>query len=175
MSSTPQLAAPPAPDELPRMSLIMHLHELRKRFLWSLAFTALAFFPCWAKVEEIFNFLEKPIKVFECSEEGMNVAVIGNVVSKIDVWRREKWRHPNRVHSQLLQIIQPRRDALQIANLLEVFGHPRARGAGPFRADDRSRRASAAHEAFVTSPRGRAEGDPHARRVRALGPELCVD
>ncbi|HVT60786.1 MAG TPA: twin-arginine translocase subunit TatC [Thermoanaerobaculia bacterium] len=56
-------AAADAPqEELQRMSLIEHLHELRKRILWSLAFTALMFFPCWAKVEVIFEFLQRPIK-----------------------------------------------------------------------------------------------------------------
>ncbi|HEY6324160.1 MAG TPA: twin-arginine translocase subunit TatC, partial [Thermoanaerobaculia bacterium] len=43
------------------MSLIQHLEELRKRILWSLAFAALAFFPCFWKVELILGFLQKPI------------------------------------------------------------------------------------------------------------------
>jgi sec-independent protein translocase protein TatC len=47
---------------LQRMSLMQHLEELRKRVLWSIAFTALAFFPCWWKVEEIFAFFERPVR-----------------------------------------------------------------------------------------------------------------
>jgi sec-independent protein translocase protein TatC len=49
-------------DELGRMPLLAHLRELRTRIFWSIAFTLLAFFPCWWKVELIFDFLEKPIK-----------------------------------------------------------------------------------------------------------------
>ncbi len=49
-------------EQLQRMSLIQHLEELRKRILWSIAFVALMFFPCWAKVEVIFAFFEKPVK-----------------------------------------------------------------------------------------------------------------
>jgi sec-independent protein translocase protein TatC len=62
MSPAPQIPGPAQPEELPRMSLMQHLQELRRRILWSLAFIALAFFPCWARVETIFAFLEKPIK-----------------------------------------------------------------------------------------------------------------
>jgi sec-independent protein translocase protein TatC len=62
MSLTSQRQGPAVPEELPRMSLIQHLEELRKRILWSLAFTALAFFFCWDKHVEIYDFFEKPIK-----------------------------------------------------------------------------------------------------------------
>jgi sec-independent protein translocase protein TatC len=67
MSVEPQTpgrpALPPAPDEeLQRMSLIQHLHELRKRILWSIAFVAIFFFPAWANVERIFAFFEQPVK-----------------------------------------------------------------------------------------------------------------
>jgi len=61
MSPAPQSPGTAQPEELPRMSLIQHLEELRKRILWSLAFTALAFFPCFAKVELILKFMQKPI------------------------------------------------------------------------------------------------------------------
>ncbi len=54
---------PPAPAaELPRMSLIEHLEELRKRILWSLVGVAAAFFPCWNYSKEIFGFLVAPIQ-----------------------------------------------------------------------------------------------------------------
>src|SRR3984893_10779280 len=61
MTLQPLSPAPAQPEELPRMSLIQHLEELRKRILWSLAFAALAFFPCFWKVELILAFLQKPI------------------------------------------------------------------------------------------------------------------
>jgi sec-independent protein translocase protein TatC len=61
MNPAPHTPAPARSEELPRMSLIQHLEELRKRILWSLAFTAIAFFPCFAKVELILAFLQRPI------------------------------------------------------------------------------------------------------------------
>jgi sec-independent protein translocase protein TatC len=61
MTPAPETARPAQSEELPRMSLIQHLEELRKRILWSLAFTAIAFFPCFAKVDLILGFLQKPI------------------------------------------------------------------------------------------------------------------
>lgn len=43
------------------MSLMEHLEELRSRLMWALAALALAFFPCWIFVDEIFAFLQRPI------------------------------------------------------------------------------------------------------------------
>jgi sec-independent protein translocase protein TatC len=43
------------------MSLIEHLEELRRRIFWCLACVGLALFPCWAYVQEIFGFMERPI------------------------------------------------------------------------------------------------------------------
>jgi|SRR5579863_8893207 len=48
-------------EELPRMSLIEHLEELRRRIFWCLACVAIALFPCWAYVQEIFSFMQRPI------------------------------------------------------------------------------------------------------------------
>jgi sec-independent protein translocase protein TatC len=64
MSVDPARIAPPAPEELPRMSLMEHLEELRKRILWSLVGIAAAFFPCWSYAKEIFAFLVAPLKPF---------------------------------------------------------------------------------------------------------------
>jgi sec-independent protein translocase protein TatC len=61
MTSAPQLTGRAQPEELPRMSLIQHLEELRKRILWSLAFIALLFFPCFAYVQVLLGFLQQPI------------------------------------------------------------------------------------------------------------------
>jgi len=43
------------------MSLLEHLEELRRRLFWSLVSVAVAFFPCWIYVREIFAFLQRPI------------------------------------------------------------------------------------------------------------------
>jgi sec-independent protein translocase protein TatC len=61
MTPAPDTPGAAPAEELPRMSLIQHLEELRKRILWSLAFTALAFFPCFYKVDLILAFLQRPI------------------------------------------------------------------------------------------------------------------
>ncbi len=46
--------------------------------------------------------------------------VVRNVVPKIHLGRRKTWRNPNRVHAQLFQIIQFRRNPLQIAHAIIV-------------------------------------------------------
>jgi sec-independent protein translocase protein TatC len=48
-------------EELPRMSLMEHLEELRRRILWSLVALAIAFFLCWGFAQRIFHFLAQPI------------------------------------------------------------------------------------------------------------------
>lgn len=53
---------PQPPDgELPQMSLLDHLDELRRRILYALATLIVAFLVCWTWVEEIYAFLERPI------------------------------------------------------------------------------------------------------------------
>jgi sec-independent protein translocase protein TatC len=74
----PQLARP-APDrddgELPRMSLLQHLEELRRRLVYSLGGVALAFVGCWIWVDEIFGWFERP--VVRVLPEGRKLAVFG--------------------------------------------------------------------------------------------------
>ncbi len=55
-------AAAASPDDLPRMPLLSHLEELRKRILAALLTVAVAFAPCWYFVEKIFAFLALPIQ-----------------------------------------------------------------------------------------------------------------
>jgi sec-independent protein translocase protein TatC len=43
------------------MSLMEHLEELRSRLMWAIVTLAVAFFPCWIFVDEIFGFLQRPI------------------------------------------------------------------------------------------------------------------
>jgi len=68
-------AVPPAADDLPRMSLLAHLEELRKRILQTLLIVAVAFAPCWYYVQEIFAFLAVPIK--RQLPKGTNLAFFG--------------------------------------------------------------------------------------------------
>lgn len=54
-------APEPEPDELPRMTLLEHLEELRRRIIYSIAAIAVAFLGCWALSEPIFHFLARPV------------------------------------------------------------------------------------------------------------------
>ena len=56
---------PPAePEELPTMSLLEHLDELRKRIFWVLGAFLVAFLVCWGFSEPLFDFLARPIYKF---------------------------------------------------------------------------------------------------------------
>ena len=48
-------------DELPRMSFLEHLEDLRKRLFVSALAIAAGFLVCWWKAKEIFQWLEKPV------------------------------------------------------------------------------------------------------------------
>lgn len=49
-------------EELPRMTLLEHLDELRRRILRTLIVVVVAFFGCFAFAEQIYNLLAKPIE-----------------------------------------------------------------------------------------------------------------
>jgi sec-independent protein translocase protein TatC len=49
-------------EELPRMGLLEHLEELRKRIVVSLAAVFVAFLGCFAVAEHIYAFLERPVR-----------------------------------------------------------------------------------------------------------------
>lgn len=72
-----RLPAPPgaAADELPQMTLLDHLDELRKRIMWSLVALLVAFLLCWTFVQEIYGFLEMPIRPF--LPEGTKLSYLG--------------------------------------------------------------------------------------------------
>lgn len=53
-----------AQEELPRMTLLEHLEELRKRLLVSLAAMLVGFLLCWNWSKPIFAFLAKPLTQF---------------------------------------------------------------------------------------------------------------
>src|SRR5262249_33501060 len=65
----------PGDEELPRMSLLDHLEELRRRIIWSLAFFLLAFMACWAYSQEIFRFLSVP--VYQVLPPGTRLSFLG--------------------------------------------------------------------------------------------------
>lgn len=51
-------------SELPKMSFLDHLEELRKRLLISLIAVAAGFFLCWAFAEKVFAFIQAPLTQF---------------------------------------------------------------------------------------------------------------
>ena len=51
-------------SELPRMPLLAHLEELRRRILVSIVSLFVAFVVCWAFARQIFLILERPIRPF---------------------------------------------------------------------------------------------------------------
>jgi sec-independent protein translocase protein TatC len=51
----------PDHDEMPAMSFLDHLEELRKRIIYSLIAVALGFFACWRFAERIFGVMQRPI------------------------------------------------------------------------------------------------------------------
>ena len=62
----PEVAAtvPPAgnaKDEMPAMSFLEHLEELRKRIIYCLIAVAVGFFACWAYAEKIYGIMQAPI------------------------------------------------------------------------------------------------------------------
>ena len=51
-------------DELPRMTLLEHLDELRKRLLWSVVAVFAGFLLCWYWAQPIFRWMSVPITQF---------------------------------------------------------------------------------------------------------------
>lgn len=60
MARVPRPMAP-GEEELPRMSLLEHLEELRRRIVWTLVFFIVAFMVAWGFSQQIFHFLSVPI------------------------------------------------------------------------------------------------------------------
>lgn len=61
-------------EELERMSLLQHLEDLRKRIFYSLIGLFIAFIPCYAYVQKIFDFLAAPIHRIS---PGLKLAFLG--------------------------------------------------------------------------------------------------
>ncbi len=66
---------PDGGNELPRMTLLEHLDELRRRIVRSLIAVAVGFFLCWAFADTIFDFLAEPVYAF--LPEGQRLAFLG--------------------------------------------------------------------------------------------------
>ena len=71
----PRLAPAPTAEDLARMSLMEHLEELRSRIFRALIGLTLAFFPCWFYVQQIFDFLARPIQ--KLLPAGQRLAFLG--------------------------------------------------------------------------------------------------
>lgn len=75
MTAPARLGPVPAPEDLPRMSLLDHLEELRKRIFRSFLALVVALVPTWVFVERIFDFLARPIH--RLLPEGQRLAFLG--------------------------------------------------------------------------------------------------
>lgn len=67
--------AEPEHEELPKMSLMAHLEELRQMIVRSLIAVTIGFFGCWFFAEEIFGFLARPI--YRHLPEGTRLTFLG--------------------------------------------------------------------------------------------------
>ena len=65
----------PGADDLPRMGLMEHLEELRRRILTALAAVIVAFLGCWAFSRTIYDFLAQPI--YALLPEGEKLVFLG--------------------------------------------------------------------------------------------------
>lgn len=72
---TASAAGAKAREELPRMSLIEHLDELRRRIVRSLIAVGVAFIVCWIFVQRIAEFFARPI--YEVLEPGQRLVFLG--------------------------------------------------------------------------------------------------
>ena len=63
---------------------------------------------------------EQRVEVGERAEQGIDGAVVGDVVAIVLHRRLAERRDPDRVHAQLLDIFQPARDARQVADAVAV-------------------------------------------------------
>ena len=60
------------------------------------------------------------IKIRQSTVHGIDVLVIGNVVAKIHLRRGETRGNPDRIHSQVLQVVQLRSDSFQVSNAVII-------------------------------------------------------
>jgi hypothetical protein len=66
------------------------------------------------------RFREQPIEVGQAAEVRIDRLVIADVVPEVDVRRRVKRRHPDRINTEVLEVRQPARDPVQVADAIVV-------------------------------------------------------
>src|SRR5207302_11372636 len=62
----------------------------------------------------------QPVKILERAVHGIDVFVVRDVIPKVDLRRRAAWRYPDCVYPQLLQVVEPGGDPLQVANTIMI-------------------------------------------------------
>jgi len=68
-------SAQPVEEELPSMTLMEHLEELRRRLVWSVVILIVGFLATWTFSDEIFAFLARPVQ--SALPEGDKLAFLG--------------------------------------------------------------------------------------------------
>ena len=63
----------------------------------------------------LLSFANKVIKISHGAILRINTCIVGDVVAEIDLRRWEYWCDPDCINSQIFEIIEPARDAIQIA------------------------------------------------------------
>jgi hypothetical protein len=64
--------------------------------------------------------LDQTVEVRERAELRINILVVANVVAEINLRRRIERCNPNRIYAEVLQVVQLRRDAVQVADAVAV-------------------------------------------------------
>ena len=68
----------------------------------------------------LLGFARQIIEVGQRAVHGINVFVIGNVVTEIDLGRRKARRNPDRIHAEIFQVIELGCNAVQIADAVII-------------------------------------------------------
>src|SRR3989475_2589946 len=67
------------------------------------------------------------IKVFQGTEEGIDIRVVRDIIAKVSHGGRKDRRQPERIDPQPLQVIEATGNASQITNAITIPIHERAR------------------------------------------------
>src|SRR5437879_10695639 len=63
---------------------------------------------------------DKGIESLQVTEDGINTAVVGNVVAKVGHWRGIEGRDPHGIHAKPGQVVKLVYDALQISDAITI-------------------------------------------------------
>ena len=107
---------------------------------------------------------DEGVGVAEVTEDGVDVAVVGDVVARVGLRAPVERRQPERVDAEGLQVLEVRGDAGQVAQAVavRVGPRPRDRPGRSRRGATRPRRGAPAHARG--SARGGASGRPRSSR-----------